>query len=360
MAGLQDAPFIASAQDTLINCNEPAMKISVTGNSIAIVDNTVTVTGTWNPSSTNNNTKVIISGNVELNGKTDCYSLTFAPEAHLTINSGARLRVWEGGITNNDCETVNYLTLKVDGINNTYGQFLLHPTVSSNCHPKTAVQLYSKGCKSGQEWQRFGVPSYNSSITRGDNVNLVYTTPSQFQQVIGQDWVVMNNNDNFVPFRCCNVTSTATTPDTVYTFKCGLVGNMDVTLNLSTEWNYYANSYTAPIDTLSLIIALQGRRLLIFNTDGNFVEQTINNITIPKILPIAGAFTIQRLDSNDIEIMFDYETLVWDPSFKPEITPTRSGAKGGSSLPKSEIPDEPAFKDPESPIEFGDGKPVEK
>ena len=67
--------------------------------------------------------EVVISGEVELNDKVDCYSLTFEQGGHLTINAGARLRVWEGGIVNNDCTTVNYLTIVEDAVNDSYGEF---------------------------------------------------------------------------------------------------------------------------------------------------------------------------------------------------------------------------------------------
>lgn len=266
--------------------------------------------------------KTLSVGRVVLGGK-----------AQIIVEAGAKFIVTDPkqGITSASTSNVVLRTSST-----AQALFLVHPDTKSGRHPDATVELYSKGCKSGQEWQRFGVPSYNSSITRGDDVNLVYTTPSQFQQVIGQDWQIMEDEDEFVPFRCYAVSSTASTPGTLYTFKCGLVGNTDATLNLSTEWNYYANSYTAPISITKLVndfntkysSYLSGTAYLHNSVTNDWYE--INNATpyihpeYPTEISSMQAFAFQRLGAGSDPIV-DYKSEVWETVMGASPAPARSG-----------------------------------
>lgn len=184
------------------------------------------------------------------------------PEAHIIVKAGGKLVVTgKDGIIANQKDNIT-----LESSESAQAIFLFNPAVSSNRHPKATVQLTSKGYLDGTKkvWQRFGIPSYTTNteadagaVTRAaveyDNVNAA----SSFDRFdYAQDkWVVMKKADDevFVPFQCYEVTSLATAPGTVYTFKCRLMGNESYTLPIYSEWNYYANSYMAPIDIKEML-----------------------------------------------------------------------------------------------------------
>ncbi len=269
--------------------------------------------------------KTLSVGRVVLGGK-----------AQIIVEAGAKFIVTDPkqGITSASTSNVVLRTSST-----AQALFLVHPDTKSGRHPDATVELYSKGYKNGGkfEWQRFGVPSYDASILRSEVEYNTSTSPSQFQQIIGQDWVVMSGEDEFVPFRCYAVTTTATDPGTVYTFKCGLVGNTDATLNLSTEWNYYANSYTAPISITKLVndfntkysSYLSGTAYLHNSVTNDWYE--INNATpyihpeYPTEISSMQAFAFQRLGAGSDPIV-DYKSEVWETVMGASPAPARSSA----------------------------------
>ena len=257
-------------------------------------------------------------------------------KAQIIVEAGAKFIVTDPkqGITSASTSNVVLRTSST-----AQALFLVHPDTKSGRHPDATVQLYSKGYKNGgkYEWQRFGVPSYDASILRSEVEYNTSTSPSQFQQIIDQEWVVMSGEDEFVPFRCYAVTTTATDPGTVYTFKCGLVGNTDATLNLSTEWNYYANSYTAPISITKLVndfntkysSYLSGTAYLHNSVTNDWYE--INNATpyihpeYPTEISSMQAFAFQRLGAGSDPIV-DYKSEVWETVMGASSAPARSSA----------------------------------
>ena len=268
--------------------------------------------------------KTLSVGRVVLGGK-----------AQIIVEAGAKFIVTDPkqGITSASTSNVVLRTSST-----AQALFLVHPDTKSGRHPDATVELYSKGYKNGGkfEWQRFGVPSYDNSILRSEVLYNSSTSPSQFQQIIGQDWVVMNDDDDFVPFRCYAVTTTATDPGTVYTFKCGLVGNTDATLNLSTEWNYYANSYTAPISITKLITDfntkythISGTAYLHNSVTNDWYE--INNATpyihpeYPTQISPMQAFVFQR-QAAGVDPVVDYTSEVWETVMGASPAPARPSA----------------------------------
>lgn len=133
--------------------------------------------------------------------------------------------------------------------------FLFHPEVSSNRHPMATVQMISKAYRKEDGkyvYQRFGVPSYMDGITRAD---MHYTSPTAVYKLNyeSQQWESMAMTDEFIPFQCYELTTTDAAPGAVYTFQCPLTGNSDAELVLQDKWNYYANSYSAPINIKQMI-----------------------------------------------------------------------------------------------------------
>jgi uncharacterized cupin superfamily protein len=143
---IHSIPWIGTAVKTgggglNLRTKESNKLIVESGDTLILVPMLEVTGGAWDGSASDSETRLFISGDVVLTGKTDCYSITFETGGHLTINAGARLRVWQGGITNNDCTTVNYLTIVEDAVNDSYGEFLLHPDVTVNNHPLASVEL---------------------------------------------------------------------------------------------------------------------------------------------------------------------------------------------------------------------------
>lgn len=186
------------------------------------------------------------------------------PKAHIIVKAGGKLLVTgtDGIIAN------QYDNITLESSESAQAIFLFHPLVSSNRHPKATVQLTSKGYRkaNGQKvWQRFGVPSYTSKVEEGavirysidpeDNpVTYNYAGWIDVYDYSIDNWKTMPDADAFVPFQCYAASSVATEANqTVYTFKCPLMGNADFTLPVNGTWNYYANSYMAPIDIKEML-----------------------------------------------------------------------------------------------------------
>lgn len=297
----------------------------------------------WDPSLTDKTSEVHIIGDVVLNGKTDCYSLTFEQGSHLTINAGARLRVWQGGITNNDCTTVNYLTIVEDAVNDNYAEFLLHPDVTVNNHPNATVEFTSRSytvSSSDFAFQRFGIPTdgaiteitakynstdiatafmaFNYSTNKWENIgyiNAAGKTPLDISKLANSfDYYQMQNNNPQM--------------GTVVTMKGALVGNENPTLGVHGNfWNGYANSYMAPIKTELLLSLLAEHDISSIKVGPNNTEINASNVDQwPYIQPIYCQFLI-RNSGAQFNLTLNYKDLVWDPSFE-EVTPTRGLMKG--------------------------------
>lgn len=219
------------------------------------------------PSTTVHNQTLTIKNHATL----QVNQLTMNGFARITVEAGGKLIVkGEQGIV---APSVNNIIL--ESSESAQAIFLFHPKVQSNRHPNATVKLTSKGYKkaNGQKvWQRFGVPSYTSKVEEGavirystdpgDNpVTYNYAGWIDVYDYSIDNWKTMPDADAFVPFQCYAASSVATEANqTVYTFKCPLMGNSDFTLPLNeyTEWNYYANSYMAPIDINEMLTDFVG------------------------------------------------------------------------------------------------------
>jgi len=300
--------------------------------------------GTWDGSGSNNETSVIISGDVTLTGKTDCYSLTFETGGHLTINGGARLRVWQGGITNNDCTDVNYLTMHEDSVNDSYGEFLLHPDVTVNNHPLASVEFISKSFykdATQYQWERFGIPTHNTLTSIECTTTDVWTNIQIFENNAwqGLGWLQNSTFANTArlnkPFIACNLLTerAKTDPAATYVMKGELFGNINAELNADLEWNSYINSYIGKIKTRVLLNSLNNG-ILLWDRINN-IQITEDNVSqYPYICPIVGEIVFKNSTSSSIMQILSYKDLVWDPSFEEEVTPTRGLMKGALTSPK--------------------------
>ena len=224
---------------------------------------------------------------------TDNY-LYVAPDATLTVADGETLHVGEGGIVMGDAtakivvaaggklisegeivtSTPNNLHLTMDEVNKKYSYVAFNTVGALTKHPDATVVLKTKAkCDNGvYTYQRFAVPTYRNDIARKQSVvntaftydNVAAPTAIYRWDYTTNDWVVLApaGDDTFEPFQGYDLTTSAAAAGTEYTFKCELVGRGDAILPLQEgkKWQYFANSYTAPIDIVKLVTDLSTNR----------------------------------------------------------------------------------------------------
>lgn len=221
--------------------------------------------------------------------------------------------------------------------------FLVNPAVNANKHPKAQVQMISKGYYDNVNdkyiWQRFGVPAYEATMLFSD---IVKDVPSAYMKLVADEWVEIPVGDwgteKLVPFTTYAVTTNQTTPGGLYTFSCSLVGNSDATLPLTGKWNYYANSYTAPISISDIIndyntkyTNVSGTIYLHDAASGDWYE--INNATpylhpeYPTVINPMHAFIIQKRSNSGSNPVINYKDEVYDPTIEAFASaPARLGS----------------------------------
>jgi len=365
---INDIPFTStiksvSGEDINLLCNKHNASIIIENGEPKILTE-VTITGTWNPTYSSRKLKVIIQGEVILNGKVDCYSIEFAQGGHLTINPDARLRIWKGGIVNNDAETKTdggYFTIKSElSGNETFptklGQFLLHPDIIINKQPKATVEYYTtckKATTSERKWQRFTSPLSTYSSLKSNYFTLTPTpelipgastfkTWMQYYDEVNANWVAITNPNQLKAFTHYSWINNTVNGGITYTFKGNLQGNVANNIELTTNgWNYMGNSFISPM-SISAILNKYNSIILLINEQAI----TITDTSIYKTIPPLGAFIIKNPSQQEGDFGISYKDLVWDPSFEEDTTPVPT--RGLKSSPKSELilPDSPIFSDP--------------
>lgn len=216
------------------------------------------------------------------------------PGKTLTINEGATLHVGNGGvvmggtdskiivaaggklISEGDIVTSDdaNLHLTMDEVAKKYSHVAFKTDGPLAKHPNATVVLKTKAkCDNGvYTYQRFAVPTYRNDIARKQGVentaftydNVAAPTAIYRWDYTTNDWVVLApaGDDTFEPFQGYDLTTSAAAAGTEYTFKCELVGRGDAILPLQEgkKWQYFANSYTAPIDIVKLVTDLSTNR----------------------------------------------------------------------------------------------------
>lgn len=245
-----------------------------------------------------------------------------------------------------------YKNIKLESSETAQAIFLFHPNVTSNRHPNATVELTSKGyCKNGdyskKVWQRFGVPAYTSKVEEGavtrkstNKIEYNYAGWIDSYDYAIDNWKSMADDEVFVPFQCYAASSVATEANvTKYTFTCPLMGNSDITLvnNPYTQWNYYANSYMAPIDIQSMLTSFLSTNAKIDNTihvyqsennwwdDINLTDFEFFAPAQTKIDPMQ-AFIFKKSAEGAVEPVISYKHHVYnpDPSTAVVAAPARA------------------------------------
>lgn len=267
--------------------------------------------------------------------------LVLGPNATVTVEAGAKLLVTgTQGITANSVENI---VLKTN--NEKQAMLLVNPAVKSGRHPKAQVELYSVAKYNGGSsytWQRFGVPAYKDDVTF-DEIDKNYgggSYKSAFEKLVNGAWenVLPENweDETLAPFTAYSVTTTKPAAGTIYTFSCELVGNDNATLSLSGKWNYFANSYTAPINIKKVITDFAANYTNVSGTiylhdpvNNRWYE--INNLTsvfnksLPKVISPMYAFAIHRREEGSNPVV-NYENAVYNPVLGIAAAPAREAS----------------------------------
>ena len=277
----------------------------------------------------------------------------------ITVRDGETLRVGGGGIvmgstttskiiveaggtliSDKDIITSSYdnIELTMDAKNKKYSQLLIKPYVQQEQHPEATVVLKSKAYKMNateNAWQRFAVPTYNNSLTRAAGIAYDATAfPTaiyrwDYTSANDNKWTIMKKAENraFEPFECYNLSTNVMDADNraAYTFQCELVGNGNANLNfVGADWNYFANSYTAPIDLRAFVTDLFENysstlfsTVYIHNIDGDgwdpvsWVAVEDDELVQTKIQPMQ-AFVLYKMGAID-SYTINYENLIYNP-----------------------------------------------
>ena len=259
-------------------------------------------------------------------------------KAKIIVEAGGKFLVTgEQGITANLSDNIILKTSST-----AQALFLVNPAVNANKHPKAQVQMISKGYYDNVNdkyiWQRFGVPAYEATMLFSD---IVKDVPSAYMKLVADEWVEIPLGDwgteKLVPFTTYAVTTNQTTSGGLYTFSCSLVGNSDATLPLTGKWNYYANSYTAPISISDIIndyntkyTNVSGTIYLHDAASGDWYE--INNATpyvhpeYPTVINPMHAFIIQKRSNSGSNPVINYKDEVYNPIVSPASAPARLGS----------------------------------
>ena len=136
------------------------------------------------------------------------------------------------------------------------------------------------------------------------------------------------------PFISCNLLANTLSPTpagAVYSFGGELTGNMDVNLNVFTEWTPFANSYSAHMDVEAMLAGLSSAE----NVDATvYIGTPTGNgkyswdpvdaewLEGQKLAPME-AFILHNRVGVAEESTINYNAMVWTPATAPSPAPRR-------------------------------------
>ena len=171
------------------------------------------------------------------------------------IDEGAVVFVGAGGVI-----AASDNSIEIKASEDKASAFLLAPGVTENTQPSATYKFISKArydeASGIYTYQRFGIPTFNGKTTMTWEGS-VKTSLDRYNSAI-KNWehiytVAPNRYEiEGKPFQCYNMTVNED-QEVEYTFTGFLMGNKDITLDFVAGWNNYANCYTAPINTASLL-----------------------------------------------------------------------------------------------------------
>ena len=302
--------------------------------------------------------------------------INIASGAKLVVEPGAIVSIGEGGIVSSSDEGIEVKTNEGES-----GLFLINPDASENTRPMAKVEFSSRACTrviSGSNvsyWQRFASPVFSLNednftnnfaelVAEGKN-SLAAGTSFQtriFQwDYVNNDWERIDNQPGYLeamtPFRGYTMTNNSAfgaTEAVTYTFAGNLVGNNSEDLSFTRlGFNYFGNSYTAPINIKQLLGSVQSGdasgniSYVLYVWDVNtqtfvdipFDAFELDPTSYPSEIPSMQTFIMQCLSGTDVSTNVDYRNNVWGPLMNPGdyAAPARSNSNQFSATARITI-----------------------
>lgn len=279
----------------------------------------------------------------------------------IIVKDGATLNVGLGGVVVGGDQSTTSITVEPGGKfvsngtvvssneedivimadNEKAGNFIIAPDVNFNYQPKAKVELYTQALQkdaSTFKWQRFAMPLV--SATYGGNVTNDHATANNGSPVVtynnggfftgvdawdyeNDQWTYLESTTEMKPFLGYKLANTSTNGGVTYTFSGNLVGNVADDLSfVANGYNLFGNSYTAPINILSLIESVKENApgvagsIWLWNVNNqsyeaeNFasIESEMSDYTE---IPSLHTFILQLRDGSSASAEIDYTNAVW-------------------------------------------------
>lgn len=227
--------------------------------------------------------EVVVGDNVGTETEQVAEYVEVSEDVTLIVKDNATLTVGDGGLVLADenstmeVEAGGIVIVGANGIVSTdesnivlnaseekHSTLLLNPNVTLNTTPKATYRFTSKAFADGETWvyQRFGMPTYDGNVTvkvvdnsfNGDS----WLAKWNYETDQWGAWNALTSSEFVVsgaqPFQGYLLASNnARNTQMVYEFTGNLMGNTDANLHFYYGWNFYANSYTAPISIVDFV-----------------------------------------------------------------------------------------------------------
>lgn len=222
--------------------------------------------------------------------------------------------------------------------------FLFNPDVKTNAHPHATVQFKSTKSfrvnSSNLQWERFGLPTWKTIESIECNqpalvTNIQIFGASGWENLGNLTGSTFDNKSKLnKPFISCNLLANTLSPTpagAVYSFGGELTGNMDVNLNVFTEWTPFANSYSAHMDVEAMLAGLSSAEnvdatVYIGTPTGNgkYSWDPVDEEWLEgqKLAPME-AFILHNRVGVAEESTINYNAMVWTPATAPSPAPRR-------------------------------------
>ncbi len=176
-------------------------------------------------------------------------------KAQIIVNPGSKLLVT--GTQGMVAPVTSNLVLKATATSQ--ATFVIAPEVTSNKQPNATVQLYTTCYKDGEnswKWQRFASPLTKTTTVTNDHDGSVGSNVKYIDDAT-EVWTNISAWSDLRPFTACAITNQLSAGGVTYTFPGKLMGNVtDSIVRKACKWNYYGNSYMAPMSVKALSNAL--------------------------------------------------------------------------------------------------------
>lgn len=170
--------------------------------------------------------------------------------AKIIVNPGSKLIV--NGAQGLVAEDPSCVLLRANA--SEQATFVISPEVTSNKQPKATVELYTECYQDGTnswKWQRFATPMKETATPTKSEA-----TPTGVKYIndATEEWISINAWGELEPFMAAAITNNTNAGGVTYTFAGQVIGNVtDALQRKACKWNYYGNSFMAPMSTAAVL-----------------------------------------------------------------------------------------------------------